>query len=572
MEFLSNVNQAKDITTREYVENYVAETGGWINHIKVDGVEQPIVDKTVDIINKTDEQISGQNGVATILNGVDSAKLKFEHKDGTVSEIKVADGGENGEAAVISAFKGGAGVKVVFGTDGAYYLKNKTTIDPDADEIVTKSGVPTYFFWAKKADAAEEGYFATYHILDKYGNKCGESINIPKDFLVKSASMKYCEVENVPISGLKVCDPYLDFVINVKEGVAPEDEHLYINVKNLVDIYRGGNGIDIDTDNIVRAVVVEANGLSVDEEGIKLAVADSSKNGAMTAGMVSKLEGISVEANKVTVPGVNGHISIDGVDTTVYTHPAFEIKDAAAVKIGNDAEGHVVIGEALALSDLSDDATHRVVTDSEKALWNAKVDPTEYATKIAALEAADGNLATAINDEADRAEGKETELESAIDTKTTALSNRITVFEAGGDLDVAGIKSDVSDLDTAVSGLDTAVSGLETSVGTLETSVSGLETSVGTLETSVSALETAVSGLETGMELVNSRAGDIEGDIETNVKPGITAASGKVDTLEASLSDIAKAINIPAPEVDGTYVLKAVVADGTVTYSWVVEA
>lgn len=83
---------------------------------------------------------------------------------------------------------------------------------------------------------AEAGYFKTYVI--KQGSSSSKSqvgvkINIPKDFLVKSGQVKTCVQENVPVQGYQVGDKYIDFVINSKDSSAT-DEHMYINVKDLV--------------------------------------------------------------------------------------------------------------------------------------------------------------------------------------------------------------------------------------------------------------------------------------------------------------------------------------------------
>ena len=49
---------------------------------------------------------------------------------------------------------------------------------------------------------------------------------------------------------------------------------------------------------------------------------------------------------------------IGDLDTdTTYTHPSYDAADAAAVKIGRDASGHVVIGDALTASDVGASAT-----------------------------------------------------------------------------------------------------------------------------------------------------------------------------------------------------------------------
>ena len=89
----------------------------------------------------------------------------------------------------------------------------------------------------------ESGYAATY-VVKQGGTAVGSKINIPKDFLVKSASLKTCTTANTPLSGLAVNDPYLDFVINTV-GNDGTDSHIYINVKDLVDTYTAGTGLTL---------------------------------------------------------------------------------------------------------------------------------------------------------------------------------------------------------------------------------------------------------------------------------------------------------------------------------------
>lgn len=66
----------------------------------------------------------------------------------------------------------------------------------------------------------------------------------------------------------------------------------------------------------------------------------------------TKLDGISTGANKVQSSSTNGNIKIDGTETTVYTHPTTTAVAASAKKVGNDANGHVVLGDALAKGDV----------------------------------------------------------------------------------------------------------------------------------------------------------------------------------------------------------------------------
>ena len=152
-----------------------------------------------------------------------------------------------------------------------------------------------------KLVSATTGYLASYQ-LQKDGTGIGEVINIPKDYLVKSAEIKTSTGTGDP-SGLPSGAKYIDFTINTYDSVSGTGttSHIYLNVEDLVDAYTAGNGIDISDANVVTVKVVAGNGLSVDSDGIKMAVASASANGAMTSDMVTKLDGIDDGATKNTI-------------------------------------------------------------------------------------------------------------------------------------------------------------------------------------------------------------------------------------------------------------------------------
>ena len=105
---------------------------------------------------------------------------------------------------------------------------------------------------------AEEGYLKTYQLFKGTEAVEGSIINIPKDYLVKSASIKTVETENVPEVGYKVGDKYFDFVINTKDATTTEDQHLYINAKDLVDTYVAGDDISITDNNTINVSLSNA--------------------------------------------------------------------------------------------------------------------------------------------------------------------------------------------------------------------------------------------------------------------------------------------------------------------------
>lgn len=80
--------------------------------------------------------------------------------------------------------------------------------------------------------------------------------------------------------------------------------------------------------------------------------ASATQSGVMSSTHYSKLEGVATGATKVESSTTNGNIKINGTEAAVYTHPAGTATAAAAKKVGMDALGHVVLGAALAKSDI----------------------------------------------------------------------------------------------------------------------------------------------------------------------------------------------------------------------------
>lgn len=158
-----------------------------------------------------------------------------------------------------------------------------------------------------KLGTATEGYIATYQ-LQKDGVQVGANIDIPKDYLVKSADIKVSVGDGDP-SGFPAGTKYIDFVINTKVGVG-EESHIYLSVQELVDTYKAGNGIVISGTNEISVKVVAANGLSVDTDGIKMGLASATANGAMSKEQFTKLGEIADNATANTIT-LNGAVTAD---------------------------------------------------------------------------------------------------------------------------------------------------------------------------------------------------------------------------------------------------------------------
>ena len=222
-------------------------------------------------------------------SALDAANAAKTSADGKVASVNA---GNNGISVGGTATAPTVGLKIS-GDSG-----NLAQIASDGLKVVA----PEYSI--TKDTTAQSGFLATYH-LTKDGVEVGTAINIPKDYLVKSAEVKVATGSDA--SGFPAGTTYIDFVVNTYDTTSGSgtESHIYLNVETLVKTHTAGNGISISDTNVISAKVVTANGLSVDSSGIKMGVASTSANGAMTSDMVKKLNGIDANAtaNTITLNG-----------------------------------------------------------------------------------------------------------------------------------------------------------------------------------------------------------------------------------------------------------------------------
>ena len=216
------------------------------------------------------------------LNAANAAKTSADGKVASVSA------GNNGISVGGTATAPTVGLKI--SSDSG----NLAQIASDGLKVVA----PEYSI--TKDATAQSGFLATYH-LTKDNVEVGTAINIPKDYLVKSAEVKVATGSDA--SGFPAGTTYIDFVVNTYDTTSGSgtESHIYLNVETLVKTHTAGNGISISDTNVISAKVVTANGLSVDSNGIKMAVASTSANGAMTSSMVTKLNGVDANATADTI-------------------------------------------------------------------------------------------------------------------------------------------------------------------------------------------------------------------------------------------------------------------------------
>lgn len=235
------------------------------------------------------------------------------------------------------------------------FISGMTKFKENADDLYLKAA--DLGEYAIEAQATPEtGYLATYQLFKTVGSgaeavktAAGAKINVPKDYLVKSATLETCTTADTPVAGYEVGDKYIDFTVNTKDGDGT-DSHFYINVKDLVDDYSNGNGIDLNNGVFsVKIDTANANGLSVGASGVALAPVVASvsgaggSNGAMTASDKEKLDNADVTpytaGNGILIMDHSISARVDGTNANGLTAGANGIALAAVVASTSGAGG-----------------------------------------------------------------------------------------------------------------------------------------------------------------------------------------------------------------------------------------
>lgn len=108
-----------------------------------------------------------------------------------------------------------------------------------------------------------------------------------------------------------------------------------------------------------------------------IANATTKAAGLMSAADKTKLDGVTEGATKVADSTTNGAISINGVTTTVYTHPTGKKVASGLYKVTTDAYGHVTAATSVVKSDITglgipaQDTTYSPATSSTNGLMTS---------------------------------------------------------------------------------------------------------------------------------------------------------------------------------------------------------
>lgn len=249
----------------------------------------------------TDNHIVARDASVTVTPGDGKTTIAVNLKaDNNALKLDATEGLYVDETALTSY----EGVNAITITDkaeaeGVKEIALKISAD---DKILsqTADGLLATFAIAK-LDAATEGYAASYQLQDKDGNALGATIDIPKDMVVSKGEVKTVETTDQPYSGAVVGDKYIELTI-ANASKSP----LWIPVKDLVDIYTSGNGINVNGSNVISVVVdpTAESFLTVGAAGIKLAGVQNAINKAKTT-----IDDYTINTKKISTNPV-----LDGAD------------------------------------------------------------------------------------------------------------------------------------------------------------------------------------------------------------------------------------------------------------------
>lgn len=337
------------------------------------------------------DQLFGVGALATkeaagLLSAEDKARLdelvaasgtvNLTAVDGTINIVDVAGGKSIGVA--VSTKEGNALVAV---EDGLF-----VPVDKEIE-------IPEYAI--EKQATADEGFAVSYKLKKTVNGEVvyvGDTINIARDMVLQSASMKTVVEDNIPYNGAVVGDPYIEMIFNDESSSA-----LYIPMSGLVDVYTAGSGIEIVEGKISVKIAEESNGLVAVDGALSIALATSDKAGALSAVDKAFIDSIpSVYASKKFVEATCEQVKYEISDTpygTIVNYGEDEIRvmcpaNAEFVKqnvgAGGDVNNYYMTFKTYApnnnivgyIEHLGDQVDAEILTDLKTDEYGRRYQPT----------------------------------------------------------------------------------------------------------------------------------------------------------------------------------------------------
>ena len=468
--------------------------------------------------------------ITTAINALDKADAAVENQ--FVTSVSEADG----IITVTRAQPSAANISVA-ALDGIAAGDLQTVLS-SLEDAIDAGGTGSVVTVDEVTQNLSAGILKAYQI--KQGNTVKGTINIPKDFLVKSGEVREATASD---TGFEVGTKILDFEINSVDG-DETSSHILISVADLVDAYTGGNGIAVSNSNEISAVVdntsesfltVGANGLKLD--GIQDAINDASGDveeyvDTKIAALDADVDASGTAAHSGTFV-VSGITEVDGVITGVDSVEVEAAGAAAAAQAAVEAEIADLDADLDATGTAQNGGVFVVsgVTQVDGALTAVDSTEVERAGAAAAAEAAaksyaDTKAAAAEQNAKDYADTKAADVAVTADVASNSTSY-VTASASGKNVTV-GLTSDA--ISYLVAG-STAIQSLSKVDGTYVTLAISADGTARTITVTDSAIGTALGGKAD--KVGNAVAGHLAAlDANGNLTDGgVTAASLTVEYM-----------------------------------------
>lgn len=338
--------------------------------------------------------LDGSASIASVTDGVVTLKAGLSEVDGIVDNTSDAD------ITLAKAATTGAAEDISVADEAG--LLTATNVEDAIAELASASagGVASKTVYiTETAGQSSDPYSKRYGV---YQGATGSSaspvageklvdIDIPKDLVVESGSVKTVTTPNVPYSGAAVGDKYIELVI-----ANSSSDPLYIPAKDLVDIYTAQQNatqiqLTIDSNNVISAEIVDG---SVDTDALgalavttakiaadavttaKIAdgnvttdkIADENVTlGKLASGVQTSLGLADTAVQSVTesdaTTGTNGTITVDGTEVAVKGLGSAAYTAATAYDVAGSAAAAQTAAESYADTAVSNALTWEVVTD-----------------------------------------------------------------------------------------------------------------------------------------------------------------------------------------------------------------
>lgn len=273
-----------------------------------------------------------------------------------------------------------------------------------------------------KLETPEEGFAASYQ-LQKNGVALGATINVIKDLVVDSGSVKSVTEADVPYEGAVVGDLYIELVIT--NGTS-----LYIPVNQLVDKYEGSDYITVsganvvslnydalktklDTDFGITTIASDLDAVETTVGALKGTVAQNTANISTNSTSIANLQ--TAVSNITNTESPNSLAAkIATLETTVGDEESGLVKDVADAK--------TALNE-IKVKDVDTTSSNGIALQLEEGIVKVNVVPATLASSINSTQVKVGVAITG---------GAEIGADQTIAQGMQALSDSIQTAVAGG--------------------------------------------------------------------------------------------------------------------------------------------